>query len=69
MAGTNDHYDVIFIGSGPGMLARRLAATGRRILMLECGDYLHAPAPTVIPRPCLSTAPIRGPSLGTVRGA
>ena len=39
---TSDHYDVIVIGSGPGgaSLAHRLAATGKRILMLERGDYL-----------------------------
>ena len=37
-----DHYDVIVIGSGPGgaSLAHRLAPTGKRILMLERGDYL-----------------------------
>ena len=36
------HYDVIVIGSGPGgaSLAHRLAPTGRRILLLERGDYL-----------------------------
>ncbi len=37
-----DHYDVIVIGSGPGgaSLAHRLAATGKKILLLERGDYL-----------------------------
>jgi choline dehydrogenase-like flavoprotein len=37
-----DHYDVIVIGSGPGgaSLAQRLAPTGKRILILERGDYL-----------------------------
>jgi choline dehydrogenase-like flavoprotein len=42
MARTSDHYDVIVIGSGPGgaTLAHRLAGTGKRILMLERGDYL-----------------------------
>jgi choline dehydrogenase-like flavoprotein len=36
------HYDVIVIGSGPGgaSLAQRLASTGKKILMLERGDYL-----------------------------
>jgi choline dehydrogenase-like flavoprotein len=38
----SDHYDVIVIGSGPGgaSLAHRLAPSGKRILMLERGDYL-----------------------------
>ena len=38
----NDHYDLIVIGSGPGgaSLAQRLAPTGKRILVLERGDYL-----------------------------
>jgi choline dehydrogenase-like flavoprotein len=37
-----DHYDVIVIGSGPGgaSLAQRLAPTGKRILLVERGDYL-----------------------------
>jgi len=37
-----DHFDVIVIGSGPGggTLAQALAPTGKRILMLERGDYL-----------------------------
>ena len=37
-----DHYDVIVIGSGPGgaSLAHRLAPTGKRILLIERGDYL-----------------------------
>jgi choline dehydrogenase-like flavoprotein len=36
------HYDVIVVGSGPGgaSLAQRLAPTGKRILILERGDYL-----------------------------
>ena len=36
------HYDVIVVGSGPGgaSLAHRLAPTGKKILMLERGDYL-----------------------------
>ncbi len=37
-----EHYDLIVIGSGPGgaSLAHRLAPTGKRILILERGDYL-----------------------------
>ncbi|MCB8883680.1 GMC family oxidoreductase [Acidisoma cellulosilytica] len=39
---TNNDYDVIIIGSGPGggAVAQRLAPTGKRILILERGDYL-----------------------------
>jgi choline dehydrogenase-like flavoprotein len=38
----NEHYDVVIIGSGPGgaTMAWRLAQTGKRILLLERGDYL-----------------------------
>ncbi|MCW6506584.1 GMC family oxidoreductase [Lichenifustis flavocetrariae] len=37
-----NHYDLIVIGSGPGgaSLAHRLAPTGKRILLIERGDYL-----------------------------
>ena len=37
-----DHYDLIVIGSGPGgaSLAHRLAPTGKKILLIERGDYL-----------------------------
>jgi choline dehydrogenase-like flavoprotein len=38
----DERYDVIVIGSGPGgaSLAQRLAPSGKRILILERGDYL-----------------------------
>jgi choline dehydrogenase-like flavoprotein len=38
----SERYDVIVIGSGPGgaSLAQRLAPTGKRILIIERGDYL-----------------------------
>ncbi|MCX4908930.1 GMC oxidoreductase [Streptomyces sp. NBC_00878] len=38
----DQHYDVIIIGSGAGggTLAHRLAPTGKRVLILERGDYL-----------------------------
>jgi choline dehydrogenase-like flavoprotein len=37
-----ERYDVIVVGSGPGgaALAQRLAPTGKRILLIERGDYL-----------------------------
>ena len=40
--GWMDHYDVIIIGSGAGggTLARHLAPSGKRILLLERGDWL-----------------------------
>ncbi|WP_329475884.1 NAD(P)-binding protein [Kribbella sp. NBC_01484] len=36
------HYDVVIIGTGAGggTLAHRLAPSGKRILLLERGDYL-----------------------------
>jgi choline dehydrogenase-like flavoprotein len=39
---TSEHYDVVIIGSGAGggTLAWKLASTGKRILLLERGDYL-----------------------------
>jgi len=38
----NEHWDVIIVGSGAGggTLAYRLAPTGKRILILERGDYV-----------------------------
>ena len=42
MTSDSSEYDLIVIGSGPGgaSLAQRLASTGKRILILERGDYL-----------------------------
>jgi len=39
---SDEHYDVVIIGSGPGgaTMALRLARTGKRILLLERGGYL-----------------------------
>jgi choline dehydrogenase-like flavoprotein len=38
----SSHYDLIVIGSGPGgaSLTHKLGATGKRVLLLERGDYL-----------------------------
>jgi len=37
-----EHYDVIIVGSGAGdgTLAHTLARSGKRILLLERGDFL-----------------------------
>ena len=42
MSTATDHYDVIVIGSGPagGTTAAKLAETGKRVLLLERGDFL-----------------------------
>jgi choline dehydrogenase-like flavoprotein len=39
---TSNHYDVIIIGSGAGggTLAYKLAPTGKRVLLIERGDYV-----------------------------
>ena len=39
---SGDHYDAVIVGSGPGggTMAWRLAKTGKRVLLLERGDYL-----------------------------
>ena len=41
-APAGDHYDVLVIGSGPGgaTTAARVAETGKRVLLLERGDFL-----------------------------
>ena len=39
---TSDHYDIIVVGTGAGggTLAHTVAASGRRVLLLERGDFL-----------------------------
>lgn len=39
---TNEHYDIIIIGTGAGggTLARKLAPSGKKILILERGDFV-----------------------------
>ncbi len=50
---TNDHYDVIVIGTGAGggTLAHTLAPSGRRILLLERGDFLPRESENWQPEP------------------
>jgi choline dehydrogenase-like flavoprotein len=36
----NEHFDVIIIGAGGGTLLHRLAASGKRVLVLERGPFL-----------------------------
>src|SRR3984957_17384906 len=45
--GMTEHFDVIVIGSGAGggTLAHTLAPTGKRILLLERGDFLPRELP------------------------
>ncbi|MGH8114245.1 MAG: GMC oxidoreductase [Rhodanobacteraceae bacterium] len=47
-----NHYDLIVIGSGPGgaTLAHRLAPSGKKILILERGDWLKRAAANWDPR-------------------
>ena len=48
-----DHYDVIIIGSGAGggTLAHTLASSGKRILLLERGDFLPRELDNWDPKP------------------
>jgi len=49
----NGHYDVIIIGTGAGggTLANRLAGSGKKILLLERGDYVPREKDNWDPRP------------------
>ena len=55
---TNEHYDVVIIGTGAGggTLAWKLAPTGKRILLLERGGYLPRERDTGTPRRCFCAA-------------
>src|SRR5579871_6770969 len=48
-----DHYDIIIIGSGAGggTLAHTLASSGKRILLLERGDFLPREMDNWDPKP------------------
>ena len=48
-----EHYDVIIIGTGAGggTLAHALAGSGKRILLLERGDFLPRETQNWDPRP------------------
>lgn len=73
-----ERYDVIVIGSGAGggTLVRQLAPSGKRILLLERGDWLPREPPTGWRRTSSSTTATsrltRGPrtaSRSTATGA
>ena len=67
---SSEHYDVIIIGSGPGggTMAWRLARTGKRILLLERGDYLPRERGKLGWRkPSSRTRAIRPQTLGTTQ--
>jgi choline dehydrogenase-like flavoprotein len=65
-----EHYDVIIIGSGAGggTLAHTLASSGKRILLLERGDYLPReldnwnPEPVFVDGKYISTSRTRRPT-------
>ncbi|WP_182870051.1 GMC family oxidoreductase N-terminal domain-containing protein [Rhodopirellula sp. JC639] len=46
LADLNHHYDVVIIGSGAGgaTAATRLTAQGRKVLILDCGDFVSPDA-------------------------
>lgn len=46
LADLNEHYDVVVIGSGAGgaTVATRLTAQGRKVLILDCGDFVSPDA-------------------------
>ena len=48
-----EHYDVIIVGSGAGggTLAHTLAPSGKRILLLERGDFLPRETDNWDPKP------------------
>ena len=50
---TTDHYDVIIVGTGAGggTLAHTVAASGKRVLLLERGDFLPRESENWSPEP------------------
>ena len=64
-----DTYDVIIIGTGAGggTLARHLAPSGKRILLLERGDWLPREPRTGSTRTCSSTTATSRRTPGTTR--
>ncbi len=64
----SDSYDVIVIGSGAGggTLVRRLAPSGKRILLLERGGWLRREPQNWLAEDVLTAATSR-PTRGTTR--
>lgn len=59
----DQHYDVIIIGSGAGggTLARKLAPTGKKILILERGDFLERESSELIDTEVFKKEQFHGP--------
>ena len=57
----SSHYDIIIVGSGAGggTMALALAPTGKRILLLERGNYLRREQDNWTPTPCSCGESIR----------
>ena len=57
----NGHYDVIIVGTGAGggTLARHLAPSGKRILLIERGDWLPREPENWLALGCVRRQPVR----------
>jgi choline dehydrogenase-like flavoprotein len=62
----SDHYDIVIIGTGAGggTMARALASTGSRILVIERGDFFERHADNWDPAWCGSSSAIARRSAG-----
>ena len=66
-----NHYDVIIVGSGAGggTLARKLASTGKKILILERGGYVPREKDNWNPRAVNSKESTKPKRSGTTKTA
>src|SRR5213075_2892688 len=70
-ANGNRHYDVIIIGTGAGggTLAYRLAPSGKRILLVERGDYVAREKDNWISKASFWTANTKPTTCGATKTA